>query len=163
MRRFVILHFLFLLFHTCPQTQLICSLSSKLSGRILLFLLPNPSRHFRELSQRKSRFVTNSCRLLLCPLSDPPLPALSLPPDACPGVARRGGGDGGYGSPSPRSSSGGGSSIRSLGLGGSISRRSAVRENSEELQEEDPRSPSPPSCSSPLEARGEAYAYSPDE
>lgn len=78
------------------------------------------------------------------------------------GVARRGGGEaGGFGSPSPRSSSGGGGSMRSLGLGGSIGRRSTVKENSVELQEEDRRSPSPPTCSSPVEPCGEAYA--PDE
>lgn len=51
--------------------------------------------------------------------------------------------------------------MRSLGLGGSISRRSAIKENSVELQEEDRRSLSPPTCSSPLEPREEAYA--PDE
>ncbi|XP_049417439.1 myosin-11-like isoform X1 [Epinephelus fuscoguttatus] len=81
---------------------------------------------------------------------------------------RRGGGSGEavFSSPSPRSSSGGGgslssSSMRSLGLGGSISRRSTtIKENSVELQEEEPpsRSPSPP-----MEPHGEVYTYSPDE
>ncbi|XP_049925259.1 myosin-11-like [Epinephelus moara] len=81
---------------------------------------------------------------------------------------RRGGGGGEavFSSPSPRSSSGGGgsmssSSMRSLGLGGSISRRSTtIKENSVELQEEEPpsRSPSPP-----VEPHGEVYTYSPDE
>ncbi|XP_044037579.1 myosin-11-like isoform X2 [Siniperca chuatsi] len=72
---------------------------------------------------------------------------------------RRGGGEAVFGSPSPRSSS----SIRSLGLGGSITRRSTIKENSVELQEEEPRSPSPPACTPPLEPRGEAYTSSPDE
>lgn len=90
---------------------------------------------------------------------------MSLPPDVS-GVPRRGGsggsgGEAAYSSPSPRSSSGGGSSMRSLGLGGSISRRSAIKENSVELQEEEPRSPSPDGCSPPLEPRGEVYT--PDE
>nr|XP_046270855.1 myosin-11-like isoform X2 [Scatophagus argus] len=79
---------------------------------------------------------------------------------------RRGGGGGGeaaFSSPSPRSSGGGSSSMRSLGLGGSLSRRSTIKENSVELQEEEPRSPSPPACSSPPEPRGEAYSYSPEE
>ncbi|CAK6978097.1 myosin-11-like [Scomber scombrus] len=75
----------------------------------------------------------------------------------------RRGGEAGFSSPSPRSSG----SIRSLGLGGggggSISRRSAIRENSVELQEEEPRSPSPPTCDSPAEPRGEVYTCSPDE
>ncbi|XP_074511892.1 myosin-14-like [Sebastes fasciatus] len=67
---------------------------------------------------------------------------------------RRGGGEAMFSSPSPRSSSGGvglgssssSSSMRSLGLGGSISRRSTIKENSMDLQEEEPpsRSPSPP-------------------
>ncbi|KAM9346433.1 uncharacterized protein ABDE67_013040 [Symphorus nematophorus] len=78
---------------------------------------------------------------------------------------RRGGSGGGgeamYGSPSPRSTGGG--SIRSFGLGGSISRRSTIKENSVELQEEEPRSPSPRAISPPLEARGESYTYDPDE
>ncbi|XP_036943976.1 myosin-11-like [Acanthopagrus latus] len=75
-------------------------------------------------------------------------------------LRRGGGGEATYSSPSPRSS-GGGSSMRSLGLGGSISRRSAIKENSVELQEEEPRSPSPRGCSPPLEPRGEVYT--PDE
>ncbi|XP_070704562.1 myosin-11-like isoform X4 [Pempheris klunzingeri] len=70
---------------------------------------------------------------------------------------RRGGGEVAFSSPSPRSSGGGGS-IRSFGLGGSVSRRSAIKENSVELLEEEPRSPSPP-----LEPRGEVDTYYPDE
>ncbi|XP_062264089.1 myosin-11-like isoform X2 [Platichthys flesus] len=71
---------------------------------------------------------------------------------------RRGGsgGEAMFASSSPRSSSGGGS-IRSFGLGGSISRRSVIRENSMELQEDEPPSPSPPACTSPLNERGEVY------
>ncbi|XP_034567790.1 myosin-11-like [Notolabrus celidotus] len=75
---------------------------------------------------------------------------------------RRGssGGEASFSSPSPRSSGGGG--MRSLGLGGSISRRSTIKENSVELQEEEPpRSPSPRACSPPLENRMEEYP--PDE
>uniref|UniRef100_A0A3B4WTX9 Myosin-11-like n=1 Tax=Seriola lalandi dorsalis TaxID=1841481 RepID=A0A3B4WTX9_SERLL len=64
-------------------------------------------------------------------------------------------------SPSPRSSGGG--SIRSFGMGGSIGRRSTLKENSVELQEEEPRSPSPPPCTPPLDAHEEDYTCSPDE
>ncbi|TDH03366.1 hypothetical protein EPR50_G00162150 [Perca flavescens] len=76
---------------------------------------------------------------------------------------RRGGGGGGGGeavfsSPSPRSSGGG--SMRSLGLGGSIGRRSTIKENSVELPEEEPPSQSPSPSPDP---RGDAYTYSPDE
>ncbi|KAJ4931778.1 hypothetical protein JOQ06_010218 [Pogonophryne albipinna] len=70
---------------------------------------------------------------------------------------RRGsGGEAVFSSPSPRSSSGGGG-MRSLGLGGGLSRRS-IKENSLDLQEEEApsRSPSPP-----LDPREESY--SPDE
>ncbi|XP_070836876.1 myosin-11-like [Chaetodon trifascialis] len=77
-------------------------------------------------------------------------------------LRRGGGGEASFGSPSPRSGGGGGS-IRSLGLGGSISRRSTIKENSVELQEEEPRSPSPAACASPLEPRMEVNAHSPDE
>ncbi|XP_026180145.1 myosin-11-like isoform X2 [Mastacembelus armatus] len=82
---------------------------------------------------------------------------------------RRGGGEGVFSSPSPRSSSssssglGGGGSIRSFGIGGGLSRRSTIKENSVELQEEEPLSPSPPACTPPLEACEEPYACSPDE
>ncbi|XP_075871877.1 uncharacterized protein LOC142881465 [Nelusetta ayraudi] len=80
---------------------------------------------------------------------------------------RRGGSDGGFGAASsPRSSSGGGSvcsSIRSLGLGGSIGRRSAIKENSVEVQEEERRSPSPPPCDSPMELHEEELDFHPDE
>uniref|UniRef100_A0A7N6ANJ3 Myosin, heavy chain 11b, smooth muscle n=1 Tax=Anabas testudineus TaxID=64144 RepID=A0A7N6ANJ3_ANATE len=65
-------------------------------------------------------------------------------------------------SPSPRSS-GGSSSVRSFGMAGSISRRSNIKENSVELQEEEPPSPSPPACTPPLEARGEMYTSFPNE
>lgn len=58
-----------------------------------------------------------------------------------------------FSSPSPRSSSGGG--MRSLGLGGGLSRR-RIKENSLDLQEPPSRSPSPP-----LDPREESY--SPDE
>ncbi|CAJ1075590.1 myosin-11-like [Xyrichtys novacula] len=74
---------------------------------------------------------------------------------------RRGGGSGGdvsFSSPSPRSSGGG---MRSLGLGGSISRRSTIKENSVELHEEEPRSPSPRAYSPQMENRTEEYL--PDE
>ncbi|KAM6967145.1 myosin-14-like [Tautogolabrus adspersus] len=77
------------------------------------------------------------------------------------GSSGGGGGDSSFSSPSPRSSSVGGSSLRSLGLGGSISRRSTIKENSVELQEEEPRSPSPRGCSPPLENQEEDYP--PDE
>ncbi|KAG7219369.1 hypothetical protein INR49_019075 [Caranx melampygus] len=78
---------------------------------------------------------------------------------------RRGGGEVAFGSPSPRSSGGGGGSIsRSFGMGGSIGRRSTIKENSVDLQEEEPRSPSPPPCTPPLEAEEEEdYNYGPDE
>ncbi|XP_041672765.1 myosin-11-like [Cheilinus undulatus] len=79
-------------------------------------------------------------------------------------LRRGGGGSGGdssFSSPSPRSSGMGGASMRSLGLGGSVSRRSAIKENSVELQEEEPRSPSPRGCSPPLENRVDEYP--PDE
>ncbi|XP_051797434.1 myosin-11-like [Acanthochromis polyacanthus] len=76
---------------------------------------------------------------------------------------RRGGGEAVFSSPSPRSSSGGSSSIRSLGLGSSISRRNTIKENSVEMQEEEFRSPSPPACTPPLEALEEAYTCSADE
>ncbi|XP_026209727.1 myosin-11-like isoform X1 [Anabas testudineus] len=75
---------------------------------------------------------------------------------------RRGGGDATFSSPSPRSS-GGSSSVRSFGMAGSISRRSNIKENSVELQEEEPPSPSPPACTPPLEARGEMYTSFPNE
>lgn len=173
MRPFVILHFLFLL--SCPVSRLssdTTDLQSVLKAFWEYSLLhhPNPSslhlpQQFRGSNlkkKKKSHFATNPCCFFLSPPSDPPLPPLSLPPDVSSGVARRGGGEaGGFGSPSPRSSGGG--SIRSLGLGGSISRRSTIKENSVELQEEDPRSLSHSACSSPLDPRGEAYAYSPDE
>ncbi|KAI3360057.1 hypothetical protein L3Q82_013864, partial [Scortum barcoo] len=72
---------------------------------------------------------------------------------------RRGGGEAVFSSSSPRSGGGsvGGGGMRSLGLGGSISRRSTIKENSVELQEEEPPSPSPPAGSPPLEPRGEVY------
>ncbi|KAM6913340.1 myosin-14-like [Lycodopsis pacificus] len=62
---------------------------------------------------------------------------------------RRGGGEAAFSSPRSSSSvggGGGGGSMRSLSLGGSIRRRSTIKENSVELQEEEPpsRSPSPP-------------------
>ncbi|KAK5884517.1 hypothetical protein CesoFtcFv8_018330 [Champsocephalus esox] len=59
-------------------------------------------------------------------------------------LRRSSGGEAVFSSPSPRSSSGGGG-MRSLGLGGGLSRRS-IKENSLDLQEEEPpsRSPVPP-------------------
>ncbi|KAM4535463.1 uncharacterized protein V3H82_025223 [Fundulus diaphanus] len=69
---------------------------------------------------------------------------------------RRGGGEPVFSA--PRSSSGG---IRSSGLGPGASRR--VRENSLEMQEEEPPSPSPPTSSPQLDQHGEGYACSPDE
>ncbi|XP_040047252.2 myosin-10 [Gasterosteus aculeatus] len=75
-------------------------------------------------------------------------------------LRRGGGGEAAFSSPGPRSSGGG--AVRSLSLGGSVSRRSTVRENSVELMEEEPpsrsRTPSPP-----VDPRGEADAFSPNE
>ncbi|KAM8845605.1 myosin-14-like [Spinachia spinachia] len=75
-------------------------------------------------------------------------------------LRRGGGGEAAFSSPSPRSSGGG--AVRSLSLGGSLSRRSTVRENSVELMEEEPpsrsRTPSPP-----VDPRGEVDASSPNE
>uniref|UniRef100_A0A8D3CXG2 Myosin, heavy chain 11b, smooth muscle n=1 Tax=Scophthalmus maximus TaxID=52904 RepID=A0A8D3CXG2_SCOMX len=56
------------------------------------------------------------------------------------------GGEASFVSPSPRSSGGGGG-MRSFGMGASASRRNAIKENSLELQEYEPPSPSPPACS----------------
>ncbi|XP_068193831.1 myosin-11-like isoform X2 [Antennarius striatus] len=73
---------------------------------------------------------------------------------------RRGGGSGGeaaFSSSSPRSAGGGGV-IRSSAVGGAIRRRSNIKENAVDGQEEEPRSPSPRVCSPHLEE-----AYGPQE
>ncbi|XP_056143748.1 myosin-11-like [Lampris incognitus] len=71
---------------------------------------------------------------------------------------RRGGEVSAFGGGSPRSSGG---SMRSTGLGPSISRWSGIRENSLEFQEEHPHSPSP-ACTPPPELQGEVNGC-PDE
>uniref|UniRef100_UPI003AAC3CF7 uncharacterized protein n=1 Tax=Centroberyx gerrardi TaxID=166262 RepID=UPI003AAC3CF7 len=70
----------------------------------------------------------------------------------------RRGGEAAFVSSSPRSGGGGGggSFMRSAGLGGSMSRRSGVKENSVELQEEEPPS-------AYLEPRGDGSAYYPPD
>ncbi|XP_061761638.1 myosin-11-like isoform X1 [Nerophis ophidion] len=92
--------------------------------------------------------------------------ALSREVTSLKGKLRRGG-EAGFSGASPRGSSsgsgGGGGAMRSLGLmGGSISRRSAIVENSLETPEEEPRSPSPP-ASPPPEACEEVNDCPPDE
>ncbi|CAI5676428.1 unnamed protein product [Oreochromis niloticus] len=77
-------------------------------------------------------------------------------------LRRGGGGAGGevlYSSSTPRSSG----SMRSLGLGGSINRRSNIKENSVELHKEESPSPSSPARTPPLEPRAEVYTCSPNE
>lgn len=73
---------------------------------------------------------------------------LSAPPLCSGGGVPRRGGEAAFGAPSPRSSSG----IRSSGFGGNVGRRSVVKENSVEVQEEEPCSPLLPSDTHPLEA-----------
>ncbi|XP_061906286.1 myosin-11-like isoform X2 [Entelurus aequoreus] len=95
--------------------------------------------------------------------------ALSREVTSLKGKLRRGG-EAGFSGASPHGgssgggSSGGGGAMRSLGLmGGSISRRSAIVENSLEIPEEEPRSPSPPASSTPPEACEEVNDCPPDE
>nr|XP_057904381.1 myosin-11-like isoform X2 [Doryrhamphus excisus] len=90
--------------------------------------------------------------------------ALSREVTSLKGKLRRGG-EAGFSAASPRSGGGGGGAMRSLGLiGGSISRRSTtIVENSVEIPEEEPRSPSPPARSPPLEADEEVNEIPPDE
>ncbi|XP_029913524.1 myosin-11-like isoform X2 [Myripristis murdjan] len=69
----------------------------------------------------------------------------------------RRGGEVAFSSSSPRSGGSGSSMMRSITHGGSISRRSGIKENSVELQEEECRSPSPSAFSPPLDGGFNAY------